>query len=206
MFLLFFVIEAILLILSGGLTKKLQIGFENGKFVARHVEAPVVLQEKITEEFQPDEYLKESEEQGELMGSEAIYNFFAKVFGKNNAIKSFMLIRMLLIVDFLMILIAYLTKKLLFDRPSKPQVLFEMMYSFFEEFVNDTLGVKIFILHTIYSYNIPFYLGKQYGRYDSYSWFYGTYQKFECSSWNWNYCNIGSPRDSNQGKGRLGTF
>jgi F-type H+-transporting ATPase subunit a len=150
-FLLFFVIEAILLILSGGLTKKLQIGFENGKFVARHVEAPVVLQEKITEEFQPDEYLKESEEQGELMGSEAIYNFFAKVFGKNNAIKSFMLIRMLLIVDFLMILIAYLTKKLLFDRPSKPQVLFEMMYSFFEEFVNDTLGVK-------YSYYTPYIL------------------------------------------------
>ena len=150
-FLLFFVIEAILLILSGGLTKKLQIGFENGKFVARHVEAPVVIQEKITEEFQPDEYLKESEEQGELMGSEAIYNFFAKVFGKNNAIKSFMLIRMLLIVDFLMILIAYLTKKLLFDRPSKPQVLFEMMYSFFEEFVNDTLGVK-------YSYYTPYIL------------------------------------------------
>ena len=147
----FFVIEAILLILSGGLTKKLQIGFENGKFVARHVEAPVVLQEKITEEFQPDEYLKESEELGELMGSEAIYNFFAKVFGKNNAIKSIMLIRMLLIVDFLMILIAYLTKKLLFDRPSKPQVLFEMMYSFFEEFVNDTLGVK-------YSYYTPYIL------------------------------------------------
>ncbi len=150
-FLLFFVIEAILLILSGGLTKKLQIGFENGKFVARHVEAPADLQEKITEEFQPDEYLKESGEPGELMGSEAIYNFFAKVFGKNNAIKSFMLIRILLIVDILMIFIAFSTKKLLFDRPSKPQVLFEMMYSFFEEFVNDTLGVA-------YSYYTPYIL------------------------------------------------
>ena len=150
-FLLFFVIEAILLILSGGLTKKLQIGFENGKFVARHVETPADLQEKITEEFQPDEYLKESGEPGELMGSEAIYNFFAKVFGKNNAIKSFMLIRILLIVDILMIFIAFSTKKLLFDRPSKPQVLFEMMYSFFEEFVNDTLGVA-------YSYYTPYIL------------------------------------------------
>ena len=80
-FLLFFVIEAILLILSGGLTKKLQIGFENGKFVARHVEAPVVLQEKITEEFQPDEFLKESGERGKLYESEKLYDTFEKAFG-----------------------------------------------------------------------------------------------------------------------------
>ena len=141
-FLIFFVIEIILLIASGGLTKNLEIGFEDNKFVAKHVIKHGDLQEKITEEFQPDEYLAESGEHGEIMGSEGIYDFFAKVFGKAHAISAFMLLRMLLIVNFIMILIAVLTKKMLFDRPSKPQVLFEMLYSFFEEFVADTLGEK----------------------------------------------------------------
>jgi len=142
-FLIFFVVEVILLILSGGLTKNLEIGFTDGKFVARHVEKHGDLQEKITEEFQPDEYLAETGEHGKIMGSAGFYDFFAKVFGKAHAISAFMLLRMLLIVNFVIILIAYLTKKLLFDRPSKPQVLFEMLYSFFEEFVEDTLGEKL---------------------------------------------------------------
>lgn len=141
-FLIFFLLEIILLILSGGLTKSLEIGFENGKFVARHLPAHLDLQEEIKAEFQPDEYLLESGTQGEIMGSAAIYNFFAKVFGEKNALKSFMLIRILLILDLVLILIAFMTKKYLFDRPSKPQVLFEMLYSFFEEFVADTLGSK----------------------------------------------------------------
>ncbi len=152
-FLIFFVIEIVLLIISGGLTKDLEIGFEKSKFVVRHVEKHGDLQEKITEEFQPDEYLLETGERGKIHGSERIYDFFAKVFGKAHAISAFMLLRMLLIVNFIIILIAVLTKKLLFDRPSKPQVLFEMMYSFFEEFVQDTLG-KNFIHFTPYIFTI----------------------------------------------------
>ncbi|MFO7896092.1 MAG: F0F1 ATP synthase subunit A [Candidatus Cloacimonadales bacterium] len=139
-FLIFFLIEVLFLILSGGLTKKLEIGFADGKFVARHVASHHDLQEEIKADFQPDEFLLESGEPGEIMGSEAIYNFFASVFGEKNAIKSFFLIRILLILDLVLLLIAFMTKKYLFDRPSKPQVLFEMLYSFFEEFVADTIG------------------------------------------------------------------
>jgi len=97
-FLIFFLLEIILLILSGGLSKSLEIGFEDGKFVARHIPAHLDLQEEIKAEFQPDEYLLESGEPGEIMGSEEIYNFFAKVFGEKNALKSFIIFWLLLML------------------------------------------------------------------------------------------------------------
>jgi F-type H+-transporting ATPase subunit a len=39
-----------------------------------------------------------------------------------------------------LLLVAFLIKKQLFEKPSKPQIIFEMIYTTFEDFVKDTLG------------------------------------------------------------------
>lgn len=144
-------LEIILLVVSGGLNKKLEIGFESGKFLIKSVDEPYVLQEKITEDFQPDQYLHDQiiqavnigeEITGEIYGSEKIYDFFAAVFGSSNAINAFRLIRILLIVNLIFLFIIISTKKRIAEKPSKIQILFEMLYSFFDEFVRDTLGKK----------------------------------------------------------------
>jgi len=137
--LIFLVVEFILVILSGGLTHNHNIGYVDGKLVVETIENPD-LQEKIMEDFQPDEHLKVSGHTGKLYNSEKLYNFFKTVFGEAHAISAFQLIRMLLIIDILLLVIAFLLKRNLFDRPSKPQVIFEMIYETFEGLVRDTLG------------------------------------------------------------------
>ncbi|MDN5353615.1 MAG: F-type H+-transporting ATPase subunit a [Candidatus Cloacimonadota bacterium] len=138
---LFLVIEVVLIVLSSGLNKQLQVGYDDtGKFVFQNVEKEYDLQDKIQEEFQPDEYAKQNGISPKFYGSSALYDFFAKIFGKANAISAFNLIRMLIIVDLVLLLVAFLIKKQLFEKPSKPQIIFEMIYTTFEDFVKDTLG------------------------------------------------------------------
>ena len=138
----FFVIEIVVLLISGNLNKELHIGLDDsGKFVIKNIEKPFDLQKKILEDFQPDQYLKEEGGKPQIYGSEKLYNFFKNVFGQN-AIGSFRLLRMLLIVDLVLIFLAILIRKKLFQRPSKPQILFELIYTVFEEFVDETLGKK----------------------------------------------------------------
>ncbi len=139
-FIIFFVVEALLVVLSGNFSKQIQIGFDKGKFVIRHVEFEYNLQNKITEEFQIDEYFRQTGETPEIYGSEKLYEFFKKVFGEKSAIGSFQLLRMLLIVDLLLLFVALSIRKKLFGRPSKPQILFEMIYTSLEQFVSETLG------------------------------------------------------------------
>ena len=138
----FFVIEIVVLLISGNLNKELHIGLDDsGKFVIKNIEKPFDLQKKILEDFQPDQYLKEEGGKPQIYGSEKLYTFFKNVFGQNT-IGSFRLLRMLLIVDLVLIFLAILIRKKLFRRPSKPQILFELIYTVFEEFVDETLGKK----------------------------------------------------------------
>ena len=140
LFLLLFIIEVIIVIISSGYNKELQIGFEKGKFLLRNIEHPFNLQEKITEEFQIDEYYRQKGIEPTIYGSKEVYIFFKNTFGKENAISSFQLIRMLLIVDLILLLMALYIRRRLLSRPSKPQILFEMIYTALEEFVVETLG------------------------------------------------------------------
>ncbi len=139
-FILFAIIEIALVIVSSGFNKELHVGFDDGKFVFRNIQSHYDLQEKITEEFQIDEHFRQTGETPKIYGSNKVYEFFKKVFGEASAVGTFQLLRMLLIVDLLLLLIAFLIKKRLLNRPSQPQILFEMTYSTLEQFVIETLG------------------------------------------------------------------
>ena len=139
-FILFAIIEIALVIVSSGFNKELHVGFDDGKFVFRNIQSHYDLQEKITEEFQIDEHFRQTGETPKIYGSNQVYEFFKKVFGEASAVGTFQLLRMLIIVDLLLLLIAFLIKKRLLNRPSQPQILFEMTYSALEQFVIETLG------------------------------------------------------------------
>ena len=259
----FVIIETVLVILSGSFQKKLEIGFDSGKFVFHNVEGRYELQEKITEDFQKDEYvvvvnnlstheikdfakfksillssdpvmkkiisslrpktlqvllsddfienypsqsllLNELNEKvindstfieksfltlfssndpeqiylsnlvlndmplsrldtariGRILmekkfpeavlmplehlprvyGSFAAYNFFRNVFGEAAAISAFNLLRMLLIVDLIFFFGIFFIRKSLSHHPSRSQLVIEMVYNLFDEFVKDALG------------------------------------------------------------------
>ncbi|MDA3812668.1 MAG: F0F1 ATP synthase subunit A [Candidatus Cloacimonetes bacterium] len=139
-FILFVIIEVILVIVSNGFNKQLQIGFDDGKIIFRNIQSHYDLQERITEEFQIDEHYRQTGETPEIYRSNKIYEFFKSVFGKASAIGTFQLLRMLLIVDILLLFLAFLIKKKLLKRPSQPQILFELTYSTLEQFVIETIG------------------------------------------------------------------
>ncbi|RLC56557.1 MAG: ATP synthase F0 subunit A [Candidatus Cloacimonadota bacterium] len=139
-FILFILIETVLVFVSNGFNKELQIGFNNGKFVLRNIQSHYDLQEKITEEFQIDEHYRQTGETPEIYGSNKTYEFFKNIFGKATAIGTFQLLRMLFIVDIMLLFIALLIKKKLLKRPSQPQILFEMIYTALKQFVIETLG------------------------------------------------------------------
>lgn len=139
-FILFILIETALVFVSNGFNKELQVGFDDGKFIFRNIQSHYDLQEKITEEFQIDEHYRKIGETPVIYGSNKIYEFFKNIFGKATAIGTFQLLRMLLIVDIMLLFIALLIKKKLLERPSQPQILFEMTYSALEQFVIETLG------------------------------------------------------------------
>jgi len=139
-FLIFIAIEIAIVAFSGNFSKELKIGFDDGKFIVKNEATHFDLQEKITEEFQIDEYYRQIGEIPKIYNSEKIYNFFKTIFGEATAVGTFNLLRMLLIVDMVLLLMAYLIRKKLFTRPSKPQIMFEMIYVLLEEFVVETLG------------------------------------------------------------------
>ena len=139
-FILFIIIEMALVFVSSGFNKELQIGFDDGKFVFRNIQSNYELQKRITEEFQIDEYYRQTGETPVIYGSNKTYEFFKNIFGKATAIGTFQLLRMLLIVDIMLLFLAFLIEKKLLKRPSQPQILFEMIYTALEQFVIETLG------------------------------------------------------------------
>jgi len=144
-FLIVMVIEIAFVVISGNFSKQLKIGFDDGKFVFHNVKSHFDLQEKITEEFQPDEYIKQKnlkKDEIKIYRSNKIYKFF-KIFtiaGDSTALGAFQLIRMLLIVDLILLFLAFLIRKNLFKKPSQPQIIFELVYTGLEDFVCETLG------------------------------------------------------------------
>ncbi|MCD4651614.1 MAG: F0F1 ATP synthase subunit A [Candidatus Cloacimonetes bacterium] len=142
-FILFFIIEVALLLVSGNLSKTIQIVNDEGRFDLALVPAHFDLQEKITEEFQRDEYLAEEQlkhpdTKGKIHGSEKLYSFFDRL--TKSPLATFQLLRQLLIVDFVLLLLAFAIRKHIFRRPSQGQILFESIYSVLEGFVEETLG------------------------------------------------------------------
>jgi len=140
---IFIVIVVILeILLSFALTMEVKIGTnpETGKFTVWTEKHDVSLQDHIKEEFQRDDYFVDKGITPNILGSEKLYKNFEKIFG-HSAYNTFALLRMLLITDLMIIFLAWLVKKSLSgDKPSKGQIFFESIYSFFEEIVVDTLG------------------------------------------------------------------
>ena len=136
--LLFAVVQAIF---SLGIDYTFNIGKhpETGSFTVWHSEHPMTIQDRIMEEFQPDEYFAAKDAELTIYGSESLYNFFAIFFG-DKTIYAFTLLRMILIVDLFLLAIIYLTRKSMKLIPSKIQLVVEMMYSFFEGLTVETLG------------------------------------------------------------------
>jgi F-type H+-transporting ATPase subunit a len=115
---IFFILLVIEGILSFGLKYQLRVGFENGKFVIQNVKVTKTIQEQIHEEFQSDKIIK-------IAGRFPI---------------NWNVVRMILVVDFILILLAILVKRNLRLIPSKLQLAAEYTYSFFREIVTDTIG------------------------------------------------------------------
>ena len=138
---LFFIFFLIQVILSIGLDYRLNIGVnpDTGDFSVWHTEHPMTIQDRIIEEFQPDEYYRSKDKPLKIYGSKRLFDFFYKIF-RNNTLNAFSLIRMILIVDLILILIAFMIKRYLRPIPSKRQIIFEMIYSFFEDLTKETLG------------------------------------------------------------------
>ncbi len=75
-----------------------------------------------------------------IFGSFKLYDLFRNIFGEASAFSAFYLIRILLIVDLIFIALIILIRRSLGSKPSKGQLIIEMIYDTFEEFVTDTLG------------------------------------------------------------------
>lgn len=149
LFLIFFVLQAIL---SIGLDYKINIGInpDTGRFAVWHTSHPMTIQDRIIEEFQPDQYMKDKGITPTIYGSENLYNFFDRIF-KNNALNAFKLLRMILILNLILLSIALLIRKNLSRIPKQGQIIFEMIHSFFEDLTSETLGEK-------FSYFTPYVL------------------------------------------------
>jgi F-type H+-transporting ATPase subunit a len=143
--LFFLILETLLVFASASFHKELELGFKDGKFIFRQIESEYDLQDKITEEFQIDEFYKEKSETGERYNN-VIYltskKFFEKISLGITPIGTFQLLRMLLIVDLLFIFMIFLVRSALRKRPSKSQILFEFTYTSLEQFVIEALGKK----------------------------------------------------------------
>ncbi|MCD4829489.1 MAG: F0F1 ATP synthase subunit A [Candidatus Cloacimonetes bacterium] len=162
-FIVFLIIEVALVILSGNFSRQIQVVNEEGQFELTHAPVHFDLQAKISEEFQHDKYVADEGHPLEIYGSEGLYNFFAKlsekftIFGDPTPIGTFRLLRMLLIVDLVLLTIGFLVFRALKTRPSQPQILFELLYSMFDGFVEESLGKKL-IKFTPYVFTIFLFL------------------------------------------------
>lgn len=115
-FVILFVVE---LALSFGLQYQLQIGFdEDGKFSIQTIKKEKSIQEQIHKEFQTDKIIR-------IAGRLPI---------------NLNVIRVIIAVDIILILMAFLIGKNLKLIPSKGQSIFELIYSFFNDLVTETLG------------------------------------------------------------------
>jgi F-type H+-transporting ATPase subunit a len=94
----------------------------------------------IFEEIIPESILSRQKHLPSIYNSYKAYQIFRTLFGEASALGAFYLIRMLFIVDILFILLIIFLKNSLSGKPSKGQLIMEMVYNVFEEFVSDTLG------------------------------------------------------------------
>jgi F-type H+-transporting ATPase subunit a len=88
----------------------------------------------------PEAVLSPLEHLPRVYGSFAAYNFFRNVFGEAAAISAFNLLRMLLIVDLIFFFGIFFIRKSLSHHPSRSQLVIEMIYNVFDEFVSDAMG------------------------------------------------------------------
>ena len=105
-------------ILSVGVNRELQIGFDDGRFVIRNIENEQSIQDQINHEFQ----------------NYHMINLFGK-FTINWSV-----IRVILFVDLFLILFAVLVRRKMHLIPSKLQIIAETTYSFFSSLVIETIG------------------------------------------------------------------
>jgi len=138
---LFIVVMAIQVILAPKLDYKLNIGTnpDTGKFGAWNTHHPSKIQDKVMEEFQPDLYHQSQEIEPTIYGSKELYEFF-KIFSKNSPLNAFKLLRMIVIINLIFLFVALYIRKKIAKQPSKRQLLFEMIYSFFDDLTTETLG------------------------------------------------------------------
>lgn len=76
----------------------------------------------------------------QIYGSFEMYDFFRNIFSEASALGAFNLIRMLLIVDLIFLMLVILIRKKLSHIPSSAQLVVEMIYGTFDDFVKDTVG------------------------------------------------------------------
>jgi F-type H+-transporting ATPase subunit a len=151
-FLVFFIIQLCIAVLIS--TKGQYFNFSTFEFEKNEE----TMSEIIAEDIQTDQYAKQIIQNDPsrsvyefTYGSEKIYNFFYylfrkgspfKWFGEDSAILNFRLWRMLLYLDLFIIIGAFFVSKKLRFLPSKIQICFEFLYTFFESLMNETLGDK----------------------------------------------------------------
>ncbi|MDP8220806.1 MAG: F0F1 ATP synthase subunit A [Candidatus Stygibacter frigidus] len=94
----------------------------------------------IIEDIIPGSILSRQKILPRIYGSYKAYQICRSLFGETSALGAFYLIRMLLIVDIIFLLLIIFLKKSLSSKPSKGQLIMEMIYNTFDDFVSDTLG------------------------------------------------------------------
>ncbi len=140
--LIFFVVELIIMKLFLGSILHIGTHPETGQKIWLEKKHEKMTHE-IDKEIQPDLYVVESniEEPWEFTyGSKKIYDTFVNMFGKKTAILNFRLYRMLLYIDIFIILLAVYIRSKSSKLPSKIQLIFEMIYKFFDDLVAETMG------------------------------------------------------------------
>ncbi len=123
-----------------GLGSNLNIGKnpQTGKFAIWNTPNENTIQKQILTEFQPDQYLQDNQGVGKILGSEALYGFFAKFTA--SPLGTSKLLFMILVVDLLLLSGAIFVAKTASFIPGKWQLLWENIYNFFVELVGDSLG------------------------------------------------------------------
>lgn len=96
----------------------------------------------VIEEIELNQNEEELKELKEYLpwGSTAIYLFFHNFLGDGSTINAIRMIRMMIVVDLILILFAWLVRRKIKLRPGKLQVVAEMAYGSFESLVGDSLG------------------------------------------------------------------
>ncbi|MCB5230611.1 MAG: F0F1 ATP synthase subunit A [Candidatus Cloacimonas sp.] len=138
---LFIIVMVIQVLLSFKLEYKINVGInpDTGKFGVWNTHHPTKIQDQVTEEFQPDLYLRNQGIEPTIYGSRKLYEFF-QIFSKNGAINAFKLIRMILIIDIVFLAIILYMRRNMGSKPSKRQLVFEMVYGFIDDLTTETLG------------------------------------------------------------------